>query len=177
MINLVDSRILLESAQSGNADSFGLLYGMYRRELYLYALKFLGNREDAEDAVQQASIKVYTGILNIKNPDAFKAYYFKALANTARSMLSGKSLRVVGNDEEIINTPSPEQTENTAIENVEINRALKLLSDDEREIVLLSTLGGFNSKEIAKITDYTAGSVRSKLSRALSKMREELKGE
>lgn len=53
----------------------------------------------------------------------------------------------------------------------ELAQALDILSSDEKEIVLLSVVGGFTSKEISKITGLTAGSVRSKLSRSLAKMR------
>lgn len=53
----------------------------------------------------------------------------------------------------------------------ELAQALDILSSDEKEIVLLSVVGGFTSKEISKITGLTAGSVRPKLSRSLAKMR------
>ena len=58
---------------------------------------------------------------------------------------------------------------------LELREALAILNDVEKDIVLLS-VSGFNSKEIAKVTDYTSGAVRSKLSRALSKMRDFLEG-
>lgn len=53
----------------------------------------------------------------------------------------------------------------------ELAQALDILSSDEKEIVLLSVVCSFTSKEISKITGLTAGSVRSKLSRSLAKMR------
>ena len=55
---------------------------------------------------------------------------------------------------------------------IEITEALSRLSDEEREIVLLSAVGGLTSSEISNITGLTSGSVRSKLSRSLSKMRD-----
>ena len=171
---MLDEKILLENAQSGNADCFGLLYGKYQKELYLYAYKFLGNREDAEDAVQQATVKVYTSLKNIRKPEAFKGYYFKALSNTARSMLARNSIHIVSDGEELVNIAGTDDTESSAVNSSAVSEALKILSDSEREIVLLSVVGGFTSREISKITDLTGGSVRSKLSRALSKMRAEL---
>ena len=47
-----------------------------------------------------------------------------------------------------------------------------MVKDDEKEIVLLSVVAGFSSKEIGKIVDMTSGAVRSKLSRSLKKMRD-----
>ena len=55
---------------------------------------------------------------------------------------------------------------------VELAEALAQLRDEERDIVLLSIIGGLNSTEIASLTDLAPGSVRSKLSRSLAKMRE-----
>lgn len=54
----------------------------------------------------------------------------------------------------------------------ELNEGLKILTDHEREVVLLSVIAGFNSKEISEITGLTDGSVRCKLSRSLKKMRD-----
>ncbi len=69
-------------------------------------------------------------------------------------------------------TVSYDQTnEQTELE----NRRLRFLNDEEREIVLLSVVAaGFKSKEIARISGLTAGSVRSKLSRSLAKLKNEL---
>ena len=54
----------------------------------------------------------------------------------------------------------------------ELKDALHSLSPDERQIVLLSVIGRYKSREIAEMLDMTPGSVRSKLSRSLEKMRE-----
>ena len=173
---MLDCKLLLRSAQAGNADAFGQLYSIYSRELFLYACKLLGNREDAEDAVQQASLEVYTHIRNITKPESFKAYYFKALANVSKSMLAKNKLHIVSDDE------MPELSDGSDLQEFAENKtavglALEKLNESEREIVLLSVIGGFNSAEIAKITDYARGSVRSKLSRALKKMKTELESE
>lgn len=60
---------------------------------------------------------------------------------------------------------------------IELKEALAQLKDDEKEIVLLSVVAGLSSKEIARVTDLTSGSVRSKLSRSLAKMRAYLETE
>ena len=69
----------------------------------------------------------------------------------------------------IANTYTEEQ--NKAENKTEVMQALNILNDEEREIVMLSVIGGLKSKEIAEIKNLTAGSVRSKLSRSLAKMR------
>lgn len=55
---------------------------------------------------------------------------------------------------------------------IELSEALSQLREEERNIVLLSIIGGLSSTEIAALTGLAPGSVRSKLSRSLAKMRE-----
>ena len=55
---------------------------------------------------------------------------------------------------------------------IELSEALSQLGEEERNIVLLSIIGGLNSTEISTLTGLAPGSVRSKLSRSLAKMRE-----
>lgn len=167
-----DMKSLLIKAQGGNADAFGEIYSFYALELYRYALKYLGNTYDAEDAVSESALKVFKSVGDIKNPDKLKAYFFKTLSNTARTMLKRNSLKIVEDIDEGL--PSSENLEDDAVLRNDLNEALKTLSEEERNIVLLSAVGGFNSKEIAKITDASSGTIRSKLSRALSKLRKEL---
>ena len=57
---------------------------------------------------------------------------------------------------------------------IELAEALSQLSEDEREIVLLSSAAGLTSSEISVITGLSSGSVRSKLSRSMAKMRKYL---
>lgn len=166
---------LLKRAQNGDVAAFSAIYSMYSKELYRYALKYLGNTYDAEDAVSESTVKVFKNVKNIKNPNSLKAYYFKTLSNCAKTMLKAK----------IPETVPPEITEhlrsNVNIEDEvsvknDVNFALLKLNQEEREIVLLSAVGGFSSREIAKIVDMTAGAVRSKLSRSYEKMRNALGG-
>ena len=55
---------------------------------------------------------------------------------------------------------------------IELSEALSQLREEERNIVLLSIIGGLSSTEISALTGLASGSVRSKLSRSLAKMRE-----
>lgn len=161
---------LFRAAQAGDANAFGALYALYANELYRYACAILHDRHTAEDAVQETCIKVYTNLKNIQNADAVKAYFFKTLQNTAKTLLRRGAFTVCG-AEIPENSPAPDNTESTASDRTDLQNALMRLSDEERQIVLLSAVAGFTSKEIAATVDLTAGAVRSKLSRSLQKLR------
>lgn len=150
---------LFKAAQAGDAN-----------ELYRYAYAILRDRHAAEDAVQEACIKVYTNLKNIQKSDAVKAYFFKTLQNTAKTLLRRGAFTVCG-AEIPENSPAPDNTESTASDRTDLQNALLRLTEEERQIVLLSAVAGFTSKEIAATVDLTAGAVRSKLSRSLQKLR------
>lgn len=165
-----DEKRLLKAAQAGNADAFGALYALYADELYRYAFAILHDRHTAQDAVQETCLKVYTNLNCIRKPDAIKAYFFKTLQNTAKTVLRRSALTVYKEDvpEDF---PAPDNTESLAADRTDLQNALDALSEEERQIVLLSAVAGFTSKEIAETVDLTAGAVRSKLSRSLQKLR------
>lgn len=172
-MELREQKQLLKEAQNGNSSAFGVLYAQYAKEFYYYALRFFGNKEDAEDAVQEAALRVYKHISSIQKPEAFKAFFFKTLSNTAKTMYQKKKSSPLTLEK----VPEQESTENVELsvtQKADIEVLLLSLPPEERQIVLLSVVGGFSSREIAEAVDLTAGAVRAKLSRTLHKLRRSL---
>ena len=157
-----------------SCEEFCSLYGEIKDSLYRYALYRLGNPADAEDAVSDAVLAAWRGIEGLKDVSAFSAWLFAILRNTCNSGIK----RIINEREKIAKAGRDisVMSENSGCEpgslSKELSEALDILSDDEREIVILSVVAGLSSKEISDMTGLTAGSVRSKLSRSLTKMRE-----
>ena len=167
----MDEKQLVISAKSGSGEAFAELYSLYKDRLYRYAFYRLQSREDAEDAVSACIISAFRQIHNLKKPEAFSSWIFRILYCACNEQISAQNMRrQMADINELENHLSSDFSE--TIEKTELQQALGLLKDDEREIVLLSVVSGFNSKEIGKITDLSSGAVRSKLSRSLKKMRE-----
>ena len=160
---------LLVAAQYGNKQAFCSLYALYKDKLFRYAFYRLNNKEDAEDAVQDCVLCAYRQISSLKNVKAFDSWIFKILSACCNEKL--KHIINAKNSVEFDQAGMFLGVENTAIEKTELCEALGILNDEEKEIVLLSCVAGFKSREIASFMDMTAGSVRSKLSRSLNKMR------
>ena len=163
----------LDKAKQGDSQAFAELYGMYAKDFYRFALCMLKVREDAEDAVQDAAISVYKHIFNIKRDDAFKAYFFTVLANECRARIKKRETQNTVPLDDFVPVLADASAENLAL-SLELQQAVSKLKDEERTIVLLSAVAGFKSGEIANITGLTSGGVRSKLSRSLRLLREEL---
>ena len=166
---------LAEQARSGSKEAFCELYGMYKDRLYRYALYRLGDPDDAEDAVSECVLAAWQGIRQLRNTSAFGAWIFRILRNCcSRNIKSIISLREnmqnlydSGADASALAAGPADPSAA-----IELAEALSQLTEDEREVVLLSAVCGLTSREISGITGLTAGASRSKLSRSLAKMRD-----
>lgn len=164
---------LIIKAKGGDINAFTILYSRYQKKLYSYAFYRLGNSADAEDAVSDCVLSAFEQIGNLKSADAFSSWIFRILYCCCTSAMKNQiNQRHMDNIDDYENMLSITYDETD--EQIELKKALALLSEEEREIVLLSVVAGFKSKEIAKINGMTAGSVRSKLSRSLAKMKDYL---
>ena len=162
---------LVKKAKQGDKEAFCQLYSMYKDRLYRYAYYRLGNNDDAQDAVSDCIVSAFEQIKNLHRVEAFPAWIFKILSSACSSYVKqqisqreSENIDTVKDSTNLFVTMDESKTE--------LCQALDILSSDEKEIVLLSVVAGFTSKEIAKVTGLAAGSVRSKLSRSLSKMRD-----
>lgn len=167
----MDERQLVIKAKAGDKDAFCTLYSIYKDKLYRYALYRLGIPEDAEDAVSDCVVSAYKQIGNLKKAEAFSAWLFTILRLSCNAYITRQAQSRSTADIDALTNLKGDDLEST-INKTELQQALDILKDDEREIVLMSVVLGLSSREISKISDLTSGAVRSKLSRSLNKMRE-----
>lgn len=165
---------LVTEAQQGSRAAFGELYEHIAADLYRMALYTLGNQADAEDAVADTFAEAWKGIKNLREPEAFRSWMFRILSARCKRQIG----RIVARKKEIDLDSYYETAEEAAPETVtrraELSEALGTLSPEERQIVLLSVLEGYTMREIASMLEMPQGTVSSKLSRSLKKLRLQL---
>jgi RNA polymerase sigma-70 factor (ECF subfamily) len=168
----IDIKDLTERPKAGDTEAFGRLYEAQARDMYRYALYALGSEPLAQDAVQQAALAAWRNIRALRDPERFKPWLFRILCNACKRQLRGKyAARDCDSlEERFQDLPEDGAPLGRALE---LRQALAALPAGEREIILLSVLGGYGSREIGLTLGLPAGTVRSKLSRALSKLRKE----
>lgn len=172
------TRKLVSLAKSGSAEAFGELYELYYKEMYCYACCVTGDEGRAEDAVSDAVLSAFESISSLKKDDSFKSWLFSILRiSCQKQYVSGeKAKSVIYIDDE--SNPALGLSSSMDLElSAEVKEAVGSLSGEEREIVLLSILGNYKSHEIAEMLDVNPSTVRSKLKRALKKLRDYLDGE
>lgn len=161
--------LLVQQAKQGDSDAFSRLYETVYQDLYRFALYTLKNTHDAEDVVSETVMDVWKQIPSLRKVESFKAWVFKILINKCKRRLKHYL------------TKTEELTENISCdsrdicEDMDVQKAFAALSEEERFILALNVFGGYSSREIGKTLFMSHNTVRSKQSRALKKMEENLK--
>ena len=163
----MDEKSLALRASQGDKEAFAALYMLYRDDLYRYAYYKLGSSEDARDAVSECIVSAFESIGSLRSAGSFKPWIFRILYRSCAVCIAQQSEQSGRADiSELDKLPS----EDSGI-SAELKEAFGVLSPQDRDIVLLSSLGGYNSREISAMTGIGAVTVRSRLSRSLKKMR------
>lgn len=181
----VEELSLIRQAKQGDVDAYGRVYEMVYLDLYRFALFTLKDPHDAEDVVSDTVTDSFVGIRKLKTDEAFRGWIFKILTNKCRRLLKQHAERpVIKEYEEAMSggegaagSRFASGEEDVSREDLmDLRRAFGSLEEEDRLIIGLSFFGGYTSGEIAVMLKRKPGTVRSRQSRALSKMREMLAG-
>ncbi len=144
--------------------------------LYNFAHWLAGNRDEAEDLVQETYVKALKGFGSFTPGTNFRAWMYRILRNTFLTSRTGLKATVSLDDEENpVTEPAadddPESLLFARADQEEIRRALEQLPLAHREIILLCDVEEMSYKEIAELAGIPIGTVMSRLSRARNSMR------
>lgn len=163
-----EKRRLVEQARTGDTHAFAKLYEEIYEDLYRYAYYMLQNKQDAEDVVSEGVLAAFDGIHKLRKAEAFRGWMFQIVTNICKKKRKEYLKKHVELDENMVDWVEDTQ------EAMDVRKALRMLTEEERQIIGMSVLAGYTSEEIGKILRLKAGTVRSKLSRGLEKMRKVL---
>lgn len=161
----------VRKARNGDADAFAALYSLIYKDLYHIALCNLRNQHDAADVVSDAVLDAFTSIKKLKDENAFKAWMIKILTAKIKKKQREYS---VNKDIQDINDVEQEIKEKGTLNGIEITEEFKHLEESERLVLSLNVVAGYTSDEIAKMCGTNSSTVRSKLSRAKTKLKQRL---
>ena len=170
-----------EPAQPRTEEAFGRIVERHSDLVYNVAFRMLHNAEDAMDAAQEAFISAYRSLDRFRG-GSFRAWLFRIAANACydelrrRKARPATSLDRAGNeDERPIEPPDAAPSMEERAANTELHRALEdalaQLPREQRLAVVLCVVQGFDYAEIAQTMGVSLGTVKSRLSRARSRLR------
>lgn len=170
------TEITVKQARAGDKMAFQMLYEAIYKDMYRFAYYMLQNKEDAEDAVSDAVYDMYKGIAGLKNSDSFKTWAMRILS--IKCKLKQKEYISKRNDEaqdvSELDIVSGQNVEGQVVLKTDIMKAFDTLDDEEKMIVVSSAVAGMSSDEVGSITGLKSATVRTKLRRALAKLKTRL---
>ena len=143
------------------------------------AQRVLGQRDLAEDLVQDAFLRVYRAARTYKPTAAFSTWFYRIIVNLCIDRMRRKQKQAalsLNHQQEKRGYQTEDPAESTLEEERRqaVHRALEQLSERERTAVVLHRFEGLSHQRIAEITEWTESAVESLLVRAYKKLRQEL---
>ncbi|MDH6307022.1 RNA polymerase sigma factor (sigma-70 family) [Parabacteroides sp. PF5-5] len=176
----MDEQIWIEKILAGDAQSFSCLVAKYQQMAFNIAFQITGNREEAEEVVQDSFVKAYHALASFRFGSKFSTWFYKIVYNTSITAQRRQSSSVSYEDIHSVDITA-EETDN-AIKLLEreerkeiIQKALKKLPTDEALILSLYYLEECSVEDIRQITDLTLSNVKVKLFRGRKRFYEILK--
>ena len=179
---------LVERAQRGDKQAFGLLVEKYQRKLARLISRLVRDPGEVEDVTQEAFVKAYRALPSFRGDSAFYTWLYRIGINTAKNYLvamgrraptsteveaeeaegydGGELLREISTPESLLLTKEIAGT---------VNQAIEALPEELRSAIELRELEGMSYEEIAKLMDCPVGTVRSRIFRAREAIAERLK--
>lgn len=155
-------------------EAFTRIVHQHARLMYRVAHSLLRHPQDAEDAVQDALLKLYRGNA-WQQMDDERAFLARTVWRTAYDRMSGR-LTQPGELAELLlpdTRPTPAQAAEDADEHALLHQLIDRLPEDLREPLLLSAIDELTSREIAAVIGIPEGTVRTRLMRARTSLRQQ----
>jgi RNA polymerase sigma-70 factor (ECF subfamily) len=174
---------LIQAAKRGDVDSFNALVLAYQDVAYTVAYRIMGEPHSAADAAQEAFISAYQKLHQFRG-DSFKPWLMRIVTNACYDELRRRQRRPATSLDALsdvqpadglqLHSPqeNPEQHAQRSELNTAIQDCINDLPDDQRVIAVLSDVESYAYQEIADITGLPLGTVKSRLSRARSRLRD-----
>lgn len=167
---------LLLRVATGDKEAMALLYHCARAAVYAMALSILKNAHDAQDVTQDTFVRVWESASRYRAHGSPMAWILTIARNLALMKLRQNGRTAELDEKEWDAIPAEDQGV-PAEDRYLLQDALAILSDQEREIVMLHAVSGLKHREIAELLELPLATVLSKYHRALKKLRLFMKGE
>jgi RNA polymerase sigma-70 factor (ECF subfamily) len=169
----------------GDDEAFNLLVRQWETRIYNLAWRFLGNREDAQDVVQETFLSVFRSVRNLREPRSFSTWLYRIALNHCRARWRSQCLDLSLDDavpgQEGSDPPVPlmqfaGRQEQDALEIVDlIRKALAGLSEDHRSAIILKEYMGLSLEEVAAVMGCPLSTAKSRLYHGLRGVQRNLK--
>jgi RNA polymerase sigma-70 factor (ECF subfamily) len=167
-----NEREVYRAAIHGDRDAFEMIIHTHSRTLFAIAYGILQNREEAEDAVQDALIKAWKSRWRVRDPEKFPAWLCMIARHRARDVF--RKRRTSPLSDEITEQLEAEAIDTTSVDR-QLHSALAALPEIHRSALMLRYFEKMDYRTIENTLGLTNGALRGILGRALAAMRKQLR--
>jgi RNA polymerase sigma-70 factor (ECF subfamily) len=176
-----DDASLIERTRGGEPEAFGELVTRYQDRLFNMLVRVCGETEEARDVAQEAFVQAFVKLESFQGKSAFYTWLYRIAQNTAISrrrrrkpMASLDEARDNAGIEPADPDARPEANLQRAEQAVQVQAALATLSEEHRTVLVLREIDGRDYDTIGQMLDIPVGTVRSRLHRARTQLKEEM---
>ncbi|MBI2895716.1 MAG: RNA polymerase sigma factor [Deltaproteobacteria bacterium] len=183
--------LLLQRYQGGDPSAFGELLARHRRPVYNFILRYLGDKNQAEDLLQEVFLRIVQGAGDFKGESKFTTWLYTIARNlcidTARKMVFRRHASLDGPTSSSEDGDGPSLMERIPNQSAAVDReaigrelrphlaqAVEALVHEQREVFVMREYMSLPFKEIADIVGVPENTVKSRMRYALEKLRESL---
>lgn len=170
---------------AGEDDAFQQLVRLWEKRIYNLAWRFLGNREDAQDAVQETFFAAYRSLRTLRNPERFPTWLYQIALNHCRGRWRSR-VELVSLDEQ---SGSTQESSEAAVRSMDvpegihdrletidlIRKALVNISDEHKTAIVLKEYVGLSLEEMAEVMGCPLSTAKSRLYHGLRGVQRNLK--
>src|SRR5262245_36717639 len=175
-----DAEAIVAGAAAGREQGLAGLYDLYGRRAYGVALRVLGDETLAQDAVQDAFVSIWRGAAGYRPERASPGTWLLTIVHRRAVDVVRRERHRRANVAEGYDATAGDATDDTVLDRVEgarVRRALAQLDRRQRRLLELAYHRGFTQSEIAVELDVPLGTIKSRMSAALSRLRSLLEEE
>jgi RNA polymerase sigma-70 factor (ECF subfamily) len=163
---------------AGDPEAFGTLVERYQHEYMRFAVRVLGTREEADEALQAAFVRAYRALAQCRDAGRFGAWLYRIVVNECRTRATrrGRRARWFVRDEAALEQAPAADTGDQAAVREEIQRALDRLPTEQREAFVLKYVEELSYEQMAEITGASVSALKMRAARACRRLRGLLEG-
>jgi RNA polymerase sigma-70 factor, ECF subfamily len=171
----LDEHTLIRHAANGDAAAWEPLVLAHQEAVFRLAYLILGDPDDASDIAQEAFLRAWNHIRRFDATRPLRPWLLSIVANLARNRYRSAGRYVAALTRAFRNEPAPADIEEKSAQHLDANelwRAVRTLSLPDQQIVYLRYFLELSVNETAEVLQVAEGTVKSRLSRALERLRE-----
>lgn len=179
-------KLLLKRCKKGDLRAYDILMQKYEKKVYNLCYRMVNNAEDAADLAQEVFLKAYRALTDFRGQSGFSTWLYRIAVNACRDELRKRRKKppVLSLDkpleteegelhfEAADTAPGPLETALRGELQREIQGLLSKLPRNYRTVIILRDLQGLSYEEIASVLEINLGTLKSRLNRARSLLRD-----